>query len=387
MNQLNINLSNTILLVAVVYGLLFSGILLKRNWKKRNAHHWLGWFMFSFTLVLLDTYLKSIWLFRIYPFVLWTYYRLITLPAFFLWTYVVTATQQKLVIRTREKVMLFIVAVDFLYQVFSFVIGVLQMKSFARANRQFADTWLEIWGIIMSVFVLYHAVHHLKIYQQTLQNNYSAKEVRQNLQWLKELLLVLFAFVVIWVVVLPLDMYLLHLNISVYTIWLSQAIIIFYMGIKGHLQPEIFHEFTLSPSFKHSQNNKVTYENQTNKIASKQQESITQLENIMNEGKAYLQPKLNLRQVAKLMEMPTRQLSELINQHYQCSFSDFVNKYRVEEVKQRIKQGDDAQLTLLAIALEAGFNSKSSFNFMFKKFSGMTPKQFRTQHFSNNQRI
>ena len=229
MDKLNINLLNTTFLVAVIYGLLFSGILLKRNWKKHNSHLWLGWFMLAFTVVLLDTYLKSIWLYRVIPFIGWTYYRLITLPAFFLWAYVVTATQQKLAIHTKEKVMLALVATDLLYQIFSFVIGFLQLKELARQNRLFADTWLELLGIVMGAFVMYHAIQHLRKYQQTLQNNYSAKEAKQNLQWLKELLVVLMAFLIIWVVVLPLNMYLFHLKISVYTIWLSQAVIIFYM--------------------------------------------------------------------------------------------------------------------------------------------------------------
>lgn len=104
---------------------------------------------------------------------------------------------------------------------------------------------------------------------------------------------------------------------------------------------------------------------------------IALIEKAIQEDKIYHQTKLTLQDMAKKLNMPTRQLSTVINQYYQCSFSDFINQHRVEKIKECILAKDDEKLTLLAIAYEAGFNSKSSFNYMFKKFVGKTPMQFK----------
>ena len=94
----------------------------------------------------------------------------------------------------------------------------------------------------------------------------------------------------------------------------------------------------------------------------------------MDTKKPYLEPKLNLGDLAKQLEISPNQLSQVINQKEQANFHDFVNRYRIEEFINQAKQ--NRQYSLLAIALDSGFNSKSSFNSVFKKQKGMTPSAF-----------
>ncbi|MEM8895131.1 MAG: AraC family transcriptional regulator, partial [Bacteroidota bacterium] len=65
-----------------------------------------------------------------------------------------------------------------------------------------------------------------------------------------------------------------------------------------------------------------------------------------------------------------------INEQEGVSFSDFINKYRVEDAKKLLSSGRSKQVTILAISLEAGFNSKTAFYNTFKKFTGQTPTEF-----------
>jgi AraC-like DNA-binding protein len=74
--------------------------------------------------------------------------------------------------------------------------------------------------------------------------------------------------------------------------------------------------------------------------------------------------------------MSPNHLSQVINQLEGKNFFDFVNAYRVEEVKRKMADDRSKKLTLLAIALESGFNSKTSFNMVFKKMTGQTPSQY-----------
>ena len=72
-------------------------------------------------------------------------------------------------------------------------------------------------------------------------------------------------------------------------------------------------------------------------------------------------------------------LSQLLNENLNQKFYDFVNGYRVEEAKRALFDPANDHLTILAVALEAGFSSKSAFNAAFKKFAGTTPSDFRKQ--------
>ncbi|WP_207433919.1 helix-turn-helix domain-containing protein [Sabulibacter ruber] len=101
-----------------------------------------------------------------------------------------------------------------------------------------------------------------------------------------------------------------------------------------------------------------------------------QLQAHMQAQKPFLNPELTLAQLAAEMGVSPNQLSQVINEQARQNFADFVNGYRVQEVKERLTRGDHERFTLLALALEAGFNSKASFNRAFKKFTGQTPSEY-----------
>ncbi len=90
----------------------------------------------------------------------------------------------------------------------------------------------------------------------------------------------------------------------------------------------------------------------------------------------YLEPELSLSDVATKLKTNTSILSAAINQNFNKNFNDFVNEYRVEEFKRLIILPESKNLTLLAVAYDSGFNSKTTFNRAFKKFTGLSPKEY-----------
>lgn len=120
-------------------------------------------------------------------------------------------------------------------------------------------------------------------------------------------------------------------------------------------------------------------------LTGKDKEKIkNQLLKYMNDEKLYLDPTLSLDILAKKLSILPKHLSQIVNEIFNKNFNDFVNQYRVKECINRLKDKSSSGKTILRIAFECGFNTKATFNAAFKKFTGVTPKQFRKNHHLNN---
>jgi AraC-like DNA-binding protein len=99
------------------------------------------------------------------------------------------------------------------------------------------------------------------------------------------------------------------------------------------------------------------------------------VKNRLESGKLYLDSDLTLTRLSVLTGVSKHHLSEVLNRHAGKNFYEFINGYRVDFVRKRL--AEDTDRTILDIALEAGFSSKSTFNAIFKQFTGQTPTQYR----------
>ena len=106
-------------------------------------------------------------------------------------------------------------------------------------------------------------------------------------------------------------------------------------------------------------------------------EEVEKLIGYMETEKPYLNPSLSIRNLSEEMNMNSRDLSVLINKNLNKHFFDFVNEYRINEAMNILKNPTKKDFTVLEILYEVGFNSKSSFNTAFKKYTGFTPTQFK----------
>ena len=104
------------------------------------------------------------------------------------------------------------------------------------------------------------------------------------------------------------------------------------------------------------------------------------LEQLMTEEKLFKKQKLNADEVALSLKISKQQLSEVLNIHMKIRFQDLLNQYRVEEFIDCLFQETYKNYSLLGLATEVGFNSKSSFNATFKKIKGITPSQYKKQN-------
>jgi AraC-like DNA-binding protein len=100
---------------------------------------------------------------------------------------------------------------------------------------------------------------------------------------------------------------------------------------------------------------------------------------LMDKEELFLNPELSLRLLAEYMNLPPNHMSQLLNEGFEQNFAEYVNTYRLEHFKTNLESKSSHHLTLLALAYDSGFNSKTVFNTFFKKKVGMTPKAYWNQ--------
>jgi AraC-like DNA-binding protein len=114
-------------------------------------------------------------------------------------------------------------------------------------------------------------------------------------------------------------------------------------------------------------------------------EITDQLLQLMETERPFLEPELTLPQLADRLSISPHRLSQVINRKMNRSFFVLINEYRVQEAKRLLISPQHDHLSILGIALDAGFNSKTTFNTAFVKYTGMTPSKFRIQQESARQ--
>ncbi|GAA4273323.1 helix-turn-helix domain-containing protein [Aquimarina gracilis] len=102
-----------------------------------------------------------------------------------------------------------------------------------------------------------------------------------------------------------------------------------------------------------------------------------ELDFLMKEAKMYRDPNLGLESMARKLKISSNYLSQLVNKLSGYNFADYVNRFRIEDVKSKLRNPSFVHYTIISIALEAGFNSKSTFYSAFKKLTGISPKEYR----------
>lgn len=108
-------------------------------------------------------------------------------------------------------------------------------------------------------------------------------------------------------------------------------------------------------------------------------DAIARIRNTMEKQQLYLKQNLNIEDFARQVGIHFREVSSIINKEFNTNFFEFVNEYRVNRAKQMLLDPEYAEMTILDILLESGFNSKSSFHRFFKRYTGMSAAEFRKQ--------
>ncbi len=268
-------------------------------------------------------------------------------------------------------------------------------KIASLSSQPFSLSWGIERGFFVAVFLFYFglSVKTILRHQQRIKDIFSNIE-RVKLDWLRNLLL---AFGVIWILALIrfLSAYGSVGYENKFAVPILLCLTIYLIGWYALRQPEIFDdrwerlirdidEESTAVAVKDDgqQKEPVRFEQHAKyEYSSLDKQSIVRYKDLLldylDREKSYADPDLKLQDLADHLGIPSYQVSQVINTELQQNFYDLVNSSRVDEAKRRLADPEENQFTITTIAFDAGFNSKSTFNAAFKKYTNMTPSQFR----------
>lgn len=248
---------------------------------------------------------------------------------------------------------------------------------FYENNNFFVARYAQIEEIInasYSIFLFIKALlilfNYSELYQQVLAFD--------NVRWLKNFMFFGSIVILMWVcaILLNINNVLDRKVFIYYPLRLSSTSLLYWISYQG------FYNYSLM--LKRIELRKKiaaepTNSGNTSNMKESEEEKFLLIKNYIKKNKRFLDPAFSLERLSSEMGISTSKLSHLINQESGNNFSDYINLLRVEKAKKYLIKSDYSDYTIVAIGLECGFNSKSTFYAAFKKFTNVTPSEFKEQ--------
>ena len=194
------------------------------------------------------------------------------------------------------------------------------------------------------------------------------KMENKELYWLRNFIYIIIGFAILWFYI-TVHMLMIGKRIALfYYLWIIICFIIYWLAYIVILKRNLF----AIPTFE----NKPEKE-EKNLLSDKADIHYQKLLSLLQTEKLYQDAQLNMDILSQKMGLSNGYLSKIINQKEGKNFYEFINSYRIEAVKANLNNPDYSHYSILGIGLEAGFKSKSTFNSVFKKMTGMTPSAFK----------
>jgi AraC-like DNA-binding protein len=243
----------------------------------------------------------------------------------------------------------------------------------AILDRSLPVTFYAFAFLIYAHVCLYllMAYRHLRYYRERIRDSFSSVE-KISLDWISFMLaafafLLLISFIYTFVPAVGLKR-------LFDPLFICGLIFIFFFAIsivwRGLNQPEVFSGI---PQQENKRETKYSLSIRNEERA----QAVAVIREQMEKERVYLDPELTLEKLAERTSYTPKRLSQIINDSFQQNFFDFVNTFRIQEAERILRNNTDPRQTILEVMYASGFNSKSSFNSIFRQKTGMTPTEYR----------
>lgn len=230
----------------------------------------------------------------------------------------------------------------------------------------------QLIGLVACLLFFWLALQRINQYQKYLFSHYSTTNDK-SLGWLRSFLWMNFAVAILWLVSYVQQWFGFYeaaeTNFVLSTVGLGT--LLFFIGYYLILKYNWFHVVPIEEV--------PEDEPQKSKLSPKTDTYYQNLMKLMHDEKLYTDVELTLQNLSERLGISAGYLSRIINEKENKNFFEFVNTFRIQEVKKRLVDKEYHHYSILGIALESGFKSKSTFNTVFKKFTGQTPSSYQRQ--------
>jgi AraC-like DNA-binding protein len=386
---MSFELIDMILLLAAAQGLFLSVLIFHRH-RKLYANRFLGTLILGYSLILLHLFLDEIGFSLYHPILLFAALGLTFLIAPLQYLYAKYLIQNRHRFNPSDRVHFIplliyyiscLIAVRFMYPQLTQIV---QSDQSDRIHPFFLGfNWFIIFYASIYIFLILRLVSY---YGRHIKEVFSSIE-KIRLYWLRNITWMLAGALTVFMI--ENILYLMGIDFSA-QFTLSSTLIALYiyaLGYLGLFKSEVFSDPGIESSLRqmdefyppgpHDISAKYEKSGLTTDKAKQIEEALRCL---MELKKPYLNSNLTLNQLADMLSISPHNLSEVINTRFHQNFFDFINRYRVETVKNDLIDPEKNNLKMLAIAFDAGFNSKTAFNTIFKKATGKTPSEYRQDH-------
>ncbi len=219
--------------------------------------------------------------------------------------------------------------------------------------------------IISASIIIFYIIRSEKLLTKTTTETYEV--IIENTSWVNRVLTFMKVYAALVIIVVMADFLFFDYAFNSkyhFPIFIGLALITYWLGLEG---------------FNKKDKQIIKYKSVLNPTEKKQlQELANKLELLMQNDKLYKNPDLSLGSLSEALGVKSYLTTKCLNLIVKQKFSDYVNRYRIEELKTLLKSPENENYTLLSLAFEAGFNSKASFNRAVKKLTGQSPSQLKS---------
>ena len=371
---MNSNFLLSLVFAGIIQGIFLGVFILTSKKHKSKASLYLGLLILCFTLSNLQNAAYEIELVSGHTFnLIYLPYIFFTPP--FLYFFVVNYLNPERLYK-RVELLLYAPAVASVIITFTHKAIALKTTNTDRENSflELLVTLIDGYGDFVNVFLFLTIIVSLliKINNYEKERLLSKVTILQNqLLWLKILLTIILTVLIPWFIFTYI--YFFDHKMFYTPMYVITSLVIYLLGYIGIHKIGILNERKKIKSYlKEHSDIYILEKPKSNHIA--------QIEKIVIENRKYLDPNISLDALSEELQLSKSHLSRIINAELNTSFTDYINSLRVSEAKKLLLNSDFSNYTLVAIGLESGFNSKTTFNTVFKKLTNQTPSQFRKNH-------
>ena len=378
------NISEIVLFLGAAQGLLLAVLIFQKH-IQFYANRFLALLMLSISIILLYMIYVDLSLYKDFPYFLGSPLTFAFTPGPLIYLYAKYLTHPKSKFKRMEFLHFFPAAIFLIYSIPNLFTdpSILINAHLQEEKAAMGTGFLYLnWSISLQAFIYTFMAGKLVVRYRKSLGNYFGNIEKIKLDWLRNIIFTFMGTILVFITEIIFNEFGRSLSDKFWLTSLFTGTTVYALGYMGLLKSEVLTESHFSEIIPENIENlsPETKYQKSGLAPEKARQHLDDLVQMVEREELYMNSELTLNDLAKKMGISAHNLSEVINTGLNQNFFEFINRFRVETVKADLIDPEKSHLNILSLAYDAGFNSKTAFNTIFKKHTGLTPSNYRKQN-------